>query len=53
MAVQSGQIDLADAARRVAAGIPGMTGDALVMEACQAMRQLRNREARASGRSRR
>jgi LuxR family maltose regulon positive regulatory protein len=46
MAVQSGQIDLADAARRVAAGIPAMTGDAVVMEAYQAMRQLRNREAR-------
>ena len=47
MTVQSGQLDLADVTRHVAAGIPGMTGDAVVMEAYQAMRLLRNREARA------
>jgi LuxR family maltose regulon positive regulatory protein len=46
MTVLSGQLDLADAAVRVAERIPGMTGDALTMEAYQAMRQLRNREAR-------
>ena len=47
MTVLSGQLDLADAARRIAAAIPGMTGDALVMEGYQAMRQLRDRDARA------
>ena len=46
MAVQSGQVDLAEDTRRFAVGFPGMTGDVLVMEAYQAMRQLRNREAR-------
>ncbi|MEP6650870.1 MAG: LuxR C-terminal-related transcriptional regulator, partial [Lapillicoccus sp.] len=45
--VMSGQLDLADAAVRVAADIPRMAGDVSTMEAFQAMRQLRNREAGA------
>jgi LuxR family maltose regulon positive regulatory protein len=46
MTVLAGQWDLADAAIRVGERIPGMTGDALTMEAYQATRQHRDREAR-------
>ncbi|HEU4330006.1 MAG TPA: AAA family ATPase [Lapillicoccus sp.] len=46
MAVLSAQLDLADAALRVTERVPGMAGDALTMQAYQAMRQLHDREAR-------
>jgi LuxR family maltose regulon positive regulatory protein len=47
MAVLSAQLDLADAAVRIAERVPEMAGDALIMQAYQALRQLHDREARA------